>query len=366
MNTEQLYDLVSELVEDEDREKIQSKLDAVVQSLANLAGSPQEISYQTAVASSLESLSDALNLTYTPLTINRMRSIGADEYFQQSLVDKIRESMAENPMSPAVAQGVASTLRDSRANAINSLRNAKAAFEDMGLDGENLEEGDSEIGFEIPRALFNNELEGFSRELHELRLIIRAFSEIAGNAGERIELRQVSSSDPLIYVSLGYLTVLSLGQAVKWCLDQWKTIEEIRNLRASTANLTGIPMAEELTLKYDQMIDQLVETKVREEAERLAKQSDADEVRENELANHLAKALTGLLARIERGMKVDIRLLPPESTGDGSNADAVSAFESIEAVRDELVFPSITEGKPVLKIEKQPERKKKGRNAVTE
>lgn len=212
------------------------------------------------------------------------------------------------------------------------------------------------VGFQIPRNIFDNELEGFSRELHELRLIVRAFSEAAGNPGERIELRQISTSDPLIYLMLGYLTICKIGASVKWCLDQWKTLEEVRNLRANTANLAGVPQAKALAEQFDSIIDQTLQTRIRERADALAAEATSDEGRRHELGNHLAKALEGLLARIERGMKIDIRVLPPSEPEEGEDPHPAQAdYERLQEIRDELVFPELASTEPILHLTKQPE-----------
>ncbi|WP_028970730.1 hypothetical protein [Sphingomonas sp. URHD0057] len=355
MNTEQLVALVNELVEDDENFKIQPALATVSQALANLAANPQDPAHQTAVASAMEELANASDLEYVPATLQRMEEIGAKPYFTSAMVARLRQSMEDNPMTPAIVQTEAAQLVQERAEFLNHLLNLQAALSTLGFQEDELKVGEAEIGFQLPRSLFRNELEGFAKELHELRLIIRAFSEAAGNTGERIQLRQISTSDPLIYVLLGYLTISKIGGAVKWCLDQWKTLEEIRGLRASTANLKGVPAAQKMAEQFDEIIEQTVTTRIREEAERLSSEANADASRENELANHLAKALEGLLARIERGMKVDIRVLPPSTEGETVDKSVADEFDRLEELRDELVFPVLGNDPPILKLTKQPE-----------
>lgn len=356
MNTEQLLRLAREIVEDEDRLKLHQKLTELVQALNNFASNPSAAPHQTEVSNKLKQLSKSLNelqATYSPPIMKRMESIGALPYFTSAMVARLRQSMDDNPMTPAVVQQEAQQLLKERAEFVTNLRNLETVLEALGFEEDELKEGEAEIGFQIPRYIFDNELDGFSKELHELRLIIRAFSEAAGNAGERIELRQISTSDPLVFVLLGYATIKLIGGGVKWCLDQWKTLEEIRNLRTTTANLKGVPTAQTLAEQFDAIIQQTIETNVRQEAERLAAEAGADGPRQNELANHLSKALEGLLARIERGMTVEIRFLPPPSTAE-EGEDASAQFEELKVIQQQLVFPAPTE-EPLLKLTKQPE-----------
>jgi hypothetical protein len=366
MNTEQLLGLVRHLLEDEQRLALQQKLAEAASAFANLASNPQAQQHQTEVANKLKQLEQALDMLetgYSPALRKRMEEIGALPYFSTAMTARLRQSMNDNPMSPAVVNQEAQQLVGERQNYINSLTNLQTSLDTLGFELDDLEPGQAEVGFQIPRAIFDNHLEGFSKELHELRLIIRAFSEAAGNAGEPIELRQISTTDPLIFMLLGWETVKLLGKGATWCLDRWKTLEEIRNLRATTANLKGIPSAQKMAEQWDTIIQETVETSVRQEAERLAAESGADEGRKNELANHLGVALQGMLARIERGMTVEIRFLPPtrasEEEADGREG-APSNVAELRKLQQQLVFPAPSET-PLLKLTKQPEETPKGK-----
>jgi hypothetical protein len=272
-------------------------------------------------------------------------------------------------MTPAVAQQETQKLLEERTAFLENLNALKQALQKLGFEEDGLEPGEAEIGFQIPRDMFDNELEGFSRELHELRLIIRAFSEAAGNAGERIELRQISTTDPLVFVVLGACTIRYIGKGLSWCLDQWKKIEEIRQARATTASLKNVPNAKSLVEQFDTIIKNTMETNIRKEAQRLASQAKVSEARQNELANHLDKALEGLLARVERGMTVEIRFLPPvvAAEGDDGAAEPPADYQELRILQQQLVFPAPAK-EPLLRIAKQPEAspktERRGRKGV--
>lgn len=360
MNTEQLLGLVRRLLQDEQRLTLQQKLVETAQAFANLASNPQHQPHQTELANKLKLLEqtlEKLQAAYSPGFRNRMEAIGALPYFTSAMTARLRQSMSDNPMSPAVVNQEAQQLLSERQNYVNNLNNLSGGLQAFGFELNELEAGEAEVGFQIPRVIFDNDLEGFSKELHELRLIIRAFSEAAGNAGEAIELRQISTSDPLIFLLLGYHTVKLIGSGAKWCLDQWKTLEDIRNLRASTANL-NIPAAQNLAEQYDVLIRETVETNVRQEAARLAAESGADAIRHNELATHLEMALHGMLERIERGMTVELRFLPPAKPAESDSTEITEAaaadFDELKKLQQQLVFPAASE-KPLLILTKQPE-----------
>ena len=289
-----------------------------------------------------------------------MEEIGATPYFSPALAARLRESMKSNAMTPTVVHQEFKELITERDNFVERLRQLKDSLETLGFGEYELEEGESEIGFQIPRSLFNNELEGFSKELHELRLIIRAFSEVAKQPGEKLEVRLISTTDPLIFSAVSIYTARQIAKAVEWCLQQWKTVEEIKVARATTASLK-VPSAEAMVAQFDQMIEEAIQRNTRAQAERLAAEAGADAGRQNELANHVGKALEGLLARIERGMTVELRLSSPAEpkAGEEETPEAIllrAQFEEVSEIRQNLVFPKVSE-EPVLRLEKLPENK---------
>ena len=360
MNTEQLLTIVRQITDDEQRLNIQAKLHELTAALTNFAGNPQNPAMQTEVASKLDHLAETLRMLendHSPVFKGRIEGLGALPYFSLAMARRLRQSMDENPMTPAVVQRESEQLLQERAAFLGSLTNLRDNLTTLGFAEDALEPGEAEIGFQIPRAIFDNELGGFSRELHELHLIIRAFSEAAGNPGERVELRQISTTDPLLFFWLHRHTIRLIGEGIKWCLELWKTSAELRHARSMTANLSAVPAAKSLVEQFDAIIKETVGTRVREEAERISRQSGAEIHRQNEMSNHLAHALEGMFARVERGMTVEIRFLPPPQLSteeENGNEQAAPDFDELKQLQQHLVFPAASD-EPVLKITKQPE-----------
>lgn len=251
-------------------------------------------------------------------------------------------------MTPAVVRTEAQELLTQRAQFIDQLRSLDNSLRSLGFTEDDLEPGEAEIGFQIPRSLFENELGGFARELQELRFIIRPFSELSGNAGEPVEVRTISTTDPLIFLGIKVATITLIGNAVTWCLERWKSVEEIRKLRAETAKIQH-ETAQKIAGQYDQMIKDTVKEEVLKEAARLVAEGQVAGARQNEVQTYVEKALEALLARIERGMTVEIRLLPPpKEEGDEQGATQI-AFQHLAEIQKQLAFPAPS-GEPVLQI----------------
>jgi hypothetical protein len=71
----------------------------------------------------------------------------------------------------------------------------------------------------------------------------------------------------------------------------------------------------------------------------------------SEQRQHLKAALESVLARIERGMTVEIRFLPPAATTEavGMESSETAAFASLKQITPQLVFPEAAEN-PVLQL----------------
>lgn len=354
MNTERLLELIETLLDDESETRIDKHLSLLQSALNELSAAPSDASKQSAVAERRQEFEDAvshLQSIYDPVFLDKLDDLGVRPYFTLAMVNRIQQSISENSMTPIVVQNEVETIRNERNAVLGHLNAAKGSLMGLGFNRGSLEPGEAEVGFQIPRIIFDNELGGLARELSDLRLIIRAFSELSGNPGEQIEVRQISTTDPIFFFALALGTISYIGRGVGFCLDQWKKVEEIRLLRAQTANLQAGPKGEQLVAHFDEMIDEKIKSEVRKEAERLVGPGDGSAGRRNELINHVELALSGLLARIERGMVVELRLGPPVPVpdGDGDAAAIQEAFVEIERIRDQLAFPQPS-NEPLLKL----------------
>jgi hypothetical protein len=102
---------------------------------------------------------------------------------------------------------------------------------------------------------------------------------------------------------------------------------------------------------YDKKIISMIETAVIEKTEDLAKQIVYKSERDFEQRHQLKVSLESLLERIERGLTVEIRFLPPptRTDADGAAPAETAAFDSLSKIVPQLVFPRTAEN-PVLQL----------------
>lgn len=351
MNASRLREILELLRKSEEKYKIQKILTELNGHLNSIVSAPQEPGHQNSFAETLGRLRKSMIdmvATFEPAQIDLFKEIGAHKYFASDIAGEIAQSVQDNPITPTVAKdylGQFLAERETYLNEINQLRNN---LEKIGIVVSELEEGSAEIGFLIPRELFQDELGQFIKQLTVINRIIREFSETATGSSEEIKVRQISSSDPLLFLGLDPITIGMIGATITWALDVWKRVSEIRGLRVTASK---IPTFKEPDLKF---FDDKIKTTVAAEIETKAKElqglaKDKDARTSGERRTHITWVLKTLLALVERGLKVEIRSLPPSPPADDSEAPLPQAFKMLNETIPQLVFPEV-EGSPVLEL----------------
>ena len=355
MNAEKILTYIGWLLLDEKEHKIQEALTILSQQLSNLVSAPQEPTYQKGVADSLLELQNrvsALIATYDAVQWRGVATIGAMPYFSEELVSSIKDTIGANSMTPTIAQSYVAGILAKRAEYLENIERTRAGLKALSIKPDHMED-EAEIGFQIPRLIFHNNLDGLVDELRAIRRIIRAFSELASGSPEEIHVRQISTSDPIFYFGLGALTISQIGGAVTWALERWKQVEDIRKVRSETKKLKAFS-SEEISEIFDKKIKEVIDAAVSEKTSQLVAPEGATG-RKAEQRTDIAWALEALFARVERGMTVEIRFLAPEvkTKEDGTTTEEPPVFNELREINKNLIFPEIDRD-PVLSLPQLP------------
>ncbi len=370
MNASRLRGLLDHLIELNSRHRIAKLLSAAHGQLSNLAGEPSNASHQQALVASIVSLENAeseMLSELTPAQLDFLDELDGHTYFDGSIADFIREILSENPATPSVARDKLGEFQTERNTYLENITKLRDSMEQLGIVSEPLEEGQAEVGFLIPREVFESELNKLIAELRILRRMVRAFSEASTGGAEEIEVRSISTSDPLFFFGLGVPTIIAIGKATTWALSTWKQVEEIRKIRAETEHVNALKDGEVAKI-LDAKITETIEAEVKKEADRIAKASPTDGARKNEQRTDLEWTLKSLLAHIERGVTIDIRLAKPsmEVNEEGEPREPPEAYQTLQKLTTELIFPPIGESEPILQIPAPPgDDNTSSRNAST-
>ena len=353
MNAARLLQFVESLLSAEKKLSIQQKFNDLLSAMNNLAGQPQQAQFQTDVAAKigeLETVLSNLSNDLSPAELALVEEIGGVNYFTTAASGSVRDLIAKNAMTPAVVQQGIQTLTSQRQDYLNTLQKIRDGMKSVGILPLTLEPGEAEIGFLIPRPLFENNLDGLWRELKVIDRILSIFSESVTGTAEAAVVRQISSSDPTFFFGLGVATLVVIGKTITWLLDTYKKGLEIKDLhhRAHKAGLPANALAP-FEEHIKQTIDRAIETRISE----ILGVKESTSARGRELENGLRWAMNSLIARIERGMTVEIRFLPPPKPEDGdavsSNAEATDAFKDLEKITSRLEFPPL-QGSPIISL----------------
>jgi hypothetical protein len=217
MNAERLLGLLRVLAERESANGVQSKLQALNNSLQLLSQQPQNASFQQAVSRNLGAWEEslfALHDVLTPAQRKGVIEIGGAKWFELDLIDEIQGVITANTMTPAVAHQQVNKLLSDRQTYLDTLISTRTGLQGLTFEEDSLAIGEAEVGFSLPRGLFDNELDGLADELHEIHKVVDLFSEIATGRVDPIEVRQISTSDPTFFLGLDVYTVVAIGASV--------------------------------------------------------------------------------------------------------------------------------------------------------
>lgn len=353
MNASRLREILELLKESESRYQIQNLLSEVNGHLNSIVSAPQEPEHQKNFAATLERLRQSMGdmvATFEPAQIELIVEIGAGKYFSSDIPGDIAQSVQDNPITPAVSRDYIAQLLTDRATYLSEINQLLDNLNKIGIAVSDLEEGTAEIGFLIPRELFQDQFDQFIKQLGVINKIIREFSETATGSAQKIKVREISSSDPLLFFGLDPITIAMIGGAITWALDAWKRVAEIRDIREKASK---IPTFKEADLKFfDDKIKTTIAAEIgtkAKELQRLAKDEDSRTTEER--LTHITWALETLLALVERGLKVEIRSLPPPPPEGADDPEAAipPVFKELNETIPQLVFPKVG-GRPVLDL----------------
>lgn len=356
MNTGILLNVIDRLLESEGKLRIQETLEELKNAISDYSNNLQQPQFQINVSEKLNELTGKIDIFESDCDharLNRLEEIGSAKFFRLEMVQDIQDSISENITTPAVTVEKIEDITQRRNDHIRILQAASDSLKRLGMQSAELAPGTAEIGFLIPRILFENELNGLISELRELKFVVSAFSELVENAGEPIYINQISTTDPLFIFGLSVETIVAIGTAVTWALHTWKTVEEIRSLR-NQASASKSFTAEEIEEFFGGKIKSAVEEAIEQKTTELIG-SETQPGRTEEQREHVRKALNSIFARTERGMIVEIRYLPPPTSEKDSEAEdeteslRSAEFEILQELTPQLQFPA-PEKTPILRL----------------
>ena len=231
MNLSTFYRVIEVLNRDMQKSQIAQKIGAIQSGLQSVVNNPQA-NYQATVAQNLPALYEALEKTevndFSPAWRQVLNDLNCGDIVGANLAIQVRGIFERNQITQQIALAEINELNSRIANLTSSINQIMASMKTMKWH-EHLEQvAECEIGFMIPRAVINNDIDMLSKELHEMKFIFNTFSEFVTGETTKFDLVTLSTSDPLVTVSTILKIGSAFGKAVSWLIDSYKKLIEIR------------------------------------------------------------------------------------------------------------------------------------------
>lgn len=353
MNTDKLKELVDRIHEAESKIGTQGKLKQLAGALNNVVSQPQNPDHQNELAQKLRDFKvgiEQFEHAFAPRDYLRVRAL-SPEAFDPEIPQRIEQAISENPMSPNIVSEMVKELQSSRNEVISKINELRTSMDYFDFGYASATPETAEVGFQIPRELFDNNLEGLIKELREIRMMIQYFSEATLGEYHPTTVGSISTTDPLIFLAMAEPIAKYFAGAVTWGIGVWFSVEKIRNIRAQTAQLQSFS-PEEVEQIFDSKIKQEIEAEVEKKVDEIIAEGKAPQARHGELKGQLTWALNSLLAKMERGLTIELRIAPPIETEDDegeAETEGKAIRQELVEIQEELVFPAPSEN-PVLEI----------------
>lgn len=337
MNVERLHRILIDLDKDLKTSKLVQLLGQVQTHLQNQVNQPNQPTHQTNLVTGLENLYKALEKSaynhYSPGYIQVINEISNNIEFGLNLKSKIEDILSSNAITPAKA------LKDiqdifNRANTFQTaINNALGSFKILNIEHEELNEGECEFGYTIPRDYVENKLSSFKDEVAELSFILNHVSEAVNGEKEEFKVKTISSSDFLLYIIIGLQVAEVLSKATERILNHYKQILEIKNLRNQLKE-KGVPASK--TKDIETHANGMMETEIKKIAKEVIEEHyKGENGRKNELENGLVISLNKLANRIDNGFNVEIRVKPlsPPKENEEATEDYQAKVDLVKQIQ---------------------------------
>ena len=364
MNVERLHRILLEVINEYDTYDILIKLIEVRDNLQNQVNQPQQPTYQQNLVIALKNLYDSLSASkfneFSPSWNEIISEVSNNLNFGNGLKEQIENIFASNKITPAAALEEISDIVTKNEKFKSSIDTLITSFDNLKIGAEELDAGECELAYTIPRLFVDNKLRSLNKEIAELNFILNNISEAVTGEKQDFDVKTISSSDFLINVLIGIHVAKVLSGVVEKLVDNYKKILEIKKLR-NELKLVGVPEKE--TKGIEDHANSLMEKAIKKIAQQIMKEYPTnDPQRKNELSNGVTIALNKIANRIDNGFNIEIRVkeLPEPDEEDEITDDIEEKNEMINIIKaNAKVMEFIkTSGQPILQLPENNDEKK--------
>lgn len=282
--------------------------------------------------------------------------IGVSDSFGDALAERVDSIIAREEITLGAAAEEIRAIAGAVLGLSTRLDGLVETFAYLLVGAEELERGEFEIEFLVPRAAVRNELMELGIEIVRLEKILWPFFELATGTHPPIEVRTISSSGFQIFVATMASSAYIFSKAIANLVDSY---EKVRRLRSTAESMESDGVPTDLVQRLKQHATQTIEADITLIAERLVEEHPEhvadDPERRAEVTTHVKVSLRAIAERIDKEYGFDVRHGQlPLAAEEGSDEepvpeDVVKAAVEIDARRDRIRFMNLT-GIPILEL----------------
>jgi hypothetical protein len=267
--------------------------------------------------------------------------------------------MSRNEITPGAAADELAAIYRQVEEFSQALQQATSSLEFFSISAEELDPGEFEIGFLIPREAVDAELEKLGEEFIELKEIMLPISELADEGRPAVKVRSIASSGFEVFLLAPAAVAWMFIKVVDQLLATYQRLLDIRQKHRELAEDDGVP--DEYLKELGDYADKYMDEKIEEIVEKTISEAKLqDKGRLNELETELDRKLKALADRIDRGYNVEVRTgeLPPPPDPEDPEAEPEveldpevrEAAEGVLELQKSIDYMNVS-GKPILHLE---------------
>lgn len=233
-----------------------------------------------------------------------IEALGLQQTVGEGLNITIVDTIAENQLSPSLASQALLILKTSTDKTINHVAHINAAFTELKVEYEDIEDGESELQLSIPAERDEKTLVDLAKEAKDWNFVLGTLSEVFDADHPVAKVRTIASGSWLIYLSSTPVVLWGVANALK---QVNKILSELVTLRKQIEQLIYMKAPTKELETYQK-------NKLAVDTETLAKTlvdenyAGKDAARKQELMNATSQALKTLTRKLATGSKVRMRI----------------------------------------------------------
>ncbi|MCK6601769.1 MAG: hypothetical protein L6Q77_08085 [Bacteroidetes bacterium] len=305
MEVTKLYNVVFELVDENENLKINALITNLINSISQ--------NQAAQIEGHLNELNKAFDLSktnfYSISSYTILKEISGEIYFGEGAKDAVEEILNSTPFNNALTVQKLQEFNKKRADFISKITQLNTIFESLDFSAHFYDDDIYEVGLIFPENVTENKIKNITTNLHKWDQVFKTLKEITGEEVEDTKISLVNNGSLEFFFENAPQIALCLSIALERLATLYKRILEIRTARLKLEEL-GAPKSESNAIQEHEK--KVIEKEIKEIVEQIFKEhaTKLEAGRKNELKNALTSNVKFIAKSIDKGIVVEIT--PPE------------------------------------------------------